>query len=204
MAARGASGGGGVNPAMDETVRREMAVYEEIGRGACGGRRTAAGGFWRRDAPAAMRAEIQLLIDGRSRSEAQWRENKAVKVELEALADGDGVWKLTGPVLAKQDRDDARRDVDARIAFLQTQMYVPRRRRGPASRLVRHPSPGGAPGEAARGGWEGEAGGTVGGGGTRVRSEALEKKIQEAMEKQEKQQEVVIKAQRAAIARGTA
>jgi hypothetical protein len=37
-----------------------------------------------------------------------------------------------------------------------------------------------------------------------VRSEALEKKIQEAMEKQEKQQEVVIKAQRAAIARGTA
>jgi hypothetical protein len=45
-----------------------------------------------------------------------------VKLELDNLEDGNAVYKLIGPVLLKQDIDDAQQNVDKRIDFIKAEM----------------------------------------------------------------------------------
>ena len=42
--------------------------------------------------------------------------------ELEGISDGQVVYKLVGPVLAKQDVDDAKTDVNRRIEFIRAEL----------------------------------------------------------------------------------
>jgi|AntAceMinimDraft_5_1070358.scaffolds.fasta_scaffold140879_1 hypothetical protein len=62
-----------------------------------------------------------------------------VKEELERLDDDAPVFKLVGPVLMRQDLDEAKQNVDKRVEFIRTEMYV--RSRLSASRLTQHKAP---------------------------------------------------------------
>lgn len=49
---------------------------------------------------------------------AQKSENESVKKEFDVLEGESAIWKLTGPLLVKQDRADAIANVDKRIEFI--------------------------------------------------------------------------------------
>lgn len=42
--------------------------------------------------------------------------------EFKTLSDDSAIYKLIGPVLLKQDRDDARRTVDGRLEFIEKEI----------------------------------------------------------------------------------
>lgn len=58
-----------------------------------------------------LRSDVQLLI-------GQMNENEMVKQELALLDDGANVFKMVGPVLMKNDLDDAKQTVDKRLEFI--------------------------------------------------------------------------------------
>jgi prefoldin beta subunit len=45
-----------------------------------------------------------------------------VQKEFKTLSDDSAIYKLIGPVLLKQDRDDARRTVDGRLEFIEKEI----------------------------------------------------------------------------------
>jgi prefoldin beta subunit len=45
-------------------------------------------------------------------------ENESVKFELDIVGDSDGVFKLVGPVLIKEDLAEARQTINKRIEFI--------------------------------------------------------------------------------------
>lgn len=53
---------------------------------------------------------------------AQKSENESVKKEFDVLESEGVIWKLTGPLLVRQDKADARANVDKRIEFITTEM----------------------------------------------------------------------------------
>ena len=66
-----------------------------------------------------LQKDLQKLVQGRQQLEAQHTENKIVKDELELVEEGGNVYKLTGPVLIKQDLSEARMNVQKRIDYIQ-------------------------------------------------------------------------------------
>ena len=57
-------------------------------------------------------------MDVRQKLEAQQQENKAVKKEFNNLADENGIYKLVGSVLLKQDKTEAVSAVDGRLEYI--------------------------------------------------------------------------------------
>ena len=66
-----------------------------------------------------IEAEQNSILTARQSSIAQLRENEMVSEELKKLSSGAPVFKLVGPVLLKQDLDDAKQNVGKRIEFIQ-------------------------------------------------------------------------------------
>lgn len=84
----------------------------------------------------AQQTELQSTIDARQKLESQHQENKGVAREfgsfpsLENKQQGGGgggvgkIYKLVGPVLLAQDKSEAILAVQARLDFIEKEMYV--------------------------------------------------------------------------------
>ncbi|KAG9472130.1 hypothetical protein GDO78_021237 [Eleutherodactylus coqui] len=57
-------------------------------------------------------------MSARQKLEAQLTENNIVKEELALLDDSNTVYKLIGPVLVKQDLEEAKSTVDKRLQYI--------------------------------------------------------------------------------------
>ena len=69
-----------------------------------------------------LQKDIQKLVQGRQQLDAQYNENKIVKDELDLVEEGGNVFKLTGPVLIKQDLTEAKMNVQKRIDYIQGEL----------------------------------------------------------------------------------
>ncbi|XP_077986791.1 prefoldin subunit 6-like [Glandiceps talaboti] len=65
-----------------------------------------------------VQKDYQKALANRQQLEAQVNENKMVKEELDRLDDDSNVYKLIGPVLVKQDREEAKQNVAKRIEYI--------------------------------------------------------------------------------------
>ena len=65
---------------------------------------------------------MQSAIEARQKLESQQAENKAVQKEFKTLSTDSNIYKLVGPVLLKQDRDDAGRTVDGRLEYIEKEI----------------------------------------------------------------------------------
>jgi prefoldin beta subunit len=61
-----------------------------------------------------MQTQVELL----KKLTAQKSENDSVKKEFEKLAEDAVIWKQVGPLMVKQERQDAKANVDKRIEFI--------------------------------------------------------------------------------------
>ena len=66
----------------------------------------------------ANREKLQVQYDLLKQLTSQKSENESVKKEFQVLEPTGVIWKLVGPVMVKQDRDDATANVDKRIEFI--------------------------------------------------------------------------------------
>ena len=64
------------------------------------------------------RAKLQTQYDLLRQLTAQKSENETVKKEFEILEPSGVIWKLVGPVMVRQDREDANANVEKRIEFI--------------------------------------------------------------------------------------
>ncbi len=53
---------------------------------------------------------------------AQKSENESVLKEFQVLEQSATVWKMTGPIMVKQDRDEAQENVTKRLDFIKTEL----------------------------------------------------------------------------------
>jgi prefoldin beta subunit len=70
----------------------------------------------------AIQGTLQSLMDGRAALQTQAHENEMVKSEFKLLEDDASVFKLVGPVLVKQDLQEARANVDKRIEYIKEEL----------------------------------------------------------------------------------
>ncbi|RZF32204.1 hypothetical protein LSTR_LSTR004067 [Laodelphax striatellus] len=66
----------------------------------------------------AMQKEYVKLVLQRQQLDAQMNENTAVKKELDIMKDDADVFKLIGPVLIKQELDEAKQNVSKRLDYI--------------------------------------------------------------------------------------
>nr|CAG4636716.1 EOG090X0MQF [Eubosmina coregoni]SVE70219.1 EOG090X0MQF [Eubosmina coregoni] len=66
----------------------------------------------------AIQKEYQSVINSRQQLDSQLTENSGVKDELSLLESQANVYKLIGPVLVKQDLEEARQNVSKRIDYI--------------------------------------------------------------------------------------
>merc|ERR1711951_312433 len=66
-----------------------------------------------------LQKDLQKCLASAQQLEAQLKENEVVKEELGLVKDDSKVYKLIGPVLVKQDLDEARSNVDKRLEYIQ-------------------------------------------------------------------------------------
>merc|ERR1712198_753139 len=69
-----------------------------------------------------LQKDLQKVISARQQLDAQYNENKTVKDELDILKAPAKVYKLTGPVLVKQDLEEAKMTVQKRIDYIQEEL----------------------------------------------------------------------------------
>eukprot|EP00053_Salpingoeca_punica_P001204 m.32479 g.32479 ORF g.32479 m.32479 type:complete len:130 (-) comp10893_c0_seq1:139-528(-) len=69
-----------------------------------------------------LRDEVSKLTRVIEQYDSQLQENNLVKREMALLDGSDNIYKLVGPVLVKQNLDEARTNVDARIDFITKEM----------------------------------------------------------------------------------
>lgn len=69
-----------------------------------------------------IQRSLQDLVQKRTKLETQYQENKIVKEEFETLKSDSNVYKLMGPVLLKQDKDEAEDNVNKRLEFITTEI----------------------------------------------------------------------------------
>ncbi|KAI9297920.1 Prefoldin [Neoconidiobolus thromboides FSU 785] len=69
-----------------------------------------------------LQKEFNQALDSRTKLESQLRENKAVEEEFKHLEDDADIFKLIGPVLVKQEKNEAKSNVDKRIQFIQREI----------------------------------------------------------------------------------
>ncbi|KAM3912442.1 prefoldin subunit 6 isoform 1-T1 [Leptodactylus fuscus] len=65
-----------------------------------------------------VQKDISSSMSSRQKLEAQLTENNIVKEELALLDDSNTVYKLIGPVLVKQDLEEAKSTVDKRLQYI--------------------------------------------------------------------------------------
>ncbi|XP_066842994.1 prefoldin subunit 6 [Anser cygnoides] len=65
-----------------------------------------------------LQKDLSKSVAARQKLEAQLTENNIVKEELELLDDTNAVFKLMGPVLVRQDMEEARATVAKRLAYI--------------------------------------------------------------------------------------
>ncbi|CAI9623510.1 unnamed protein product [Staurois parvus] len=65
-----------------------------------------------------IQKDISTSMSARQKLEAQVTENNIVKEELCLLDDSNMVYKLIGPVLVKQDLDEAKSTVEKRLQYI--------------------------------------------------------------------------------------
>lgn len=71
-----------------------------------------------------LQTELQELLSSRQQLETQFQENSIVLNEFKALEGDAKIYKLTGPVLLPQDKNEANLNVEKRIEFIKSEMYV--------------------------------------------------------------------------------
>ncbi|KAK6170488.1 hypothetical protein SNE40_018870 [Patella caerulea] len=65
-----------------------------------------------------VQKDLQKYISSRQKLEAQLSENTLVKAELDLIKDDGTVFKMIGPVLVKQELDEAKQNVQKRIDYI--------------------------------------------------------------------------------------
>lgn len=66
--------------------------------------------------------DLQTTITARQRLESQREENLSVQREFTTLSRDSKIYKLVGPILLTQDKDDAKRTVDGRLEFIEKEI----------------------------------------------------------------------------------
>ncbi|KAG7195539.1 uncharacterized protein KQ657_003302 [Scheffersomyces spartinae] len=66
-----------------------------------------------------LQNSLNELINGRSKLETQFQENKIVASEFDKLNEDSKIYKLTGPILMPQDYSEAKTNVTKRIEFIE-------------------------------------------------------------------------------------
>ncbi|KAI6381754.1 hypothetical protein MCOR25_000988 [Pyricularia grisea] len=69
-----------------------------------------------------LQSELDTAVQARQKLEAQLQENLGVQKEFEKMKDGETIYKLTGPVLLKQDKVEADSTVKGRIEFIKNEV----------------------------------------------------------------------------------
>ncbi|KAL9625499.1 MAG: hypothetical protein Q9160_000209 [Pyrenula sp. 1 TL-2023] len=65
-----------------------------------------------------LQEDLQTTISARQKLESQQQENKSVQKEFSTLASEANIYKLVGPVLLKQDKNEASMAVNGRLDFI--------------------------------------------------------------------------------------
>ena len=68
--------------------------------------------------------DYSKTLSNREQLESQFRENELVLKELKLLKDDSKVFKLIGPALMSQEKVEALTNVEKRIDFIKSEMYV--------------------------------------------------------------------------------
>ncbi|KAL6720981.1 Prefoldin subunit 6 [Lecanora helva] len=74
------------------------------------------------DAYQKLQTDLQSIISARQKLESQQQENKGVQKEFSLLPPTSNIYKLIGPVLVKQDRQEAVMAVEGRLEFIEREM----------------------------------------------------------------------------------
>lgn len=67
---------------------------------------------------------MDSLVEARQKLESQQQENQGVQKEFNSLDDDSNIYKLIGPVLLKQDKNEALMAVNGRLEFIEKEMCV--------------------------------------------------------------------------------
>ncbi|KAJ1795618.1 Prefoldin subunit 6 [Coemansia sp. RSA 2599] len=70
----------------------------------------------------ALQSELARIVADRQKLDSQQQENELVQKELEILGDDTRVYKMIGPVLVPQDKDEARANVEKRLEFIRDEI----------------------------------------------------------------------------------
>ncbi|KAF7998026.1 hypothetical protein HCN44_009424 [Aphidius gifuensis] len=69
-----------------------------------------------------VQRDYHKAVITRQQLDGQLNENTAVKEELDLLKSGNEVFKLIGPVLIKQELDEAKQNVNKRIEYISNEL----------------------------------------------------------------------------------
>ncbi|KAL2223193.1 KE2 family protein [Thermoascus aurantiacus ATCC 26904] len=69
-----------------------------------------------------LQSDLEANIAARQKLESQQQENKSVQKEFASLEDDANIYKLVGPVLLKQDRNEAVMAVNGRLEFIEKEI----------------------------------------------------------------------------------
>lgn len=69
-----------------------------------------------------LQQELQGSIEARQKLEGQKQENLGVQKEFDRLGEGETIYKITGPVLLKQDKFEAEGTVKGRLDFISSEI----------------------------------------------------------------------------------
>ncbi|TQV92964.1 hypothetical protein V2A60_003716 [Cordyceps javanica] len=65
---------------------------------------------------------LQASVDSRQKLDGQRQENLSVQKEFETLAEDETIYKVSGPVLLKQEKFEAENTVKGRLDFISNEM----------------------------------------------------------------------------------
>ncbi|KAL7419878.1 Prefoldin subunit 6 [Cryptotrichosporon argae] len=69
-----------------------------------------------------IEADLAGTVEARQRLDAQLSENELVLKEFSSLKPHNAIYKLTGPALVVQERDDAKSQVQNRLKFIKSEI----------------------------------------------------------------------------------
>ncbi|GIJ87573.1 hypothetical protein Asppvi_006483 [Aspergillus pseudoviridinutans] len=69
-----------------------------------------------------LQTDLEGFIDARQKLESQQQENKGVQDEFAKLDEDSKIYKIVGPVLLKQDKNEAVMAVNGRLEFIEKEI----------------------------------------------------------------------------------
>ncbi|KAB8260161.1 Prefoldin [Aspergillus pseudonomiae] len=69
-----------------------------------------------------LQTELDSFVEARQKLESQQQENQGVQKEFNSLDDDANIYKLIGPVLLKQDKNEALMAVNGRLEFIEKEI----------------------------------------------------------------------------------